>query len=85
MFALSDSELGRTSFVLHTINTGDSPTIEQQPRRTPFIQREKVSKLIDEMQQRGVVQPSASAWASSMVIVPNKDGTSQFCVDFCTV
>ena len=34
------------------------------------------------MQQRGVVQPSASAWASPIVIVPKKDGTSRFCVDF---
>ena len=34
------------------------------------------------MQQSGVVQPAASAWASPIVIVPKKDGTSQFCVDF---
>ena len=34
------------------------------------------------MQQRGVVQPLASAWASPIVIVPKKDGTSRFCVDF---
>ena len=82
VFALDDSELGRTSLVQHTIDTGDHPPIKQQPRRTPFIQRQSISKLIDDMQQRGVVQPSASAWASPIVIVPKKDGTSRFCVDF---
>ena len=82
VFALDDSELGRTSLVQHAIDTGDHPPIKQQPRRTPFIQRKKISKLIDEMQHRGVVQPSASAWTSPIVIVPKKDGTSQFCVDF---
>ena len=75
MFAVDDSELGRTSLVQHTIDTGDHPPIKQQPRRTPFVQREQISKLINEMQQR-VVQPSASAWASPIVIVPKKDGTS---------
>ena len=68
--------------VQRTIDTGDHPPIKQQPCRTPFVQREKISKLIDDMQQRGVIQPSASAWASPIVIVPKKDGTSRFCVDF---
>ena len=82
VFALNDSELGRTSLVKHSIDTGDHPPIKQQPRRTPFVRREKISKLIDEIQQSGVMQPSASAWASPIVIVPKKDGTSRFCVDF---
>ena len=72
VFALNDSELGRTSLVKHSIDTGDHPPIKQQPRCTPFVQREKISKLIDEMQQSGVVQPSASAWASPIVIVPKR-------------
>ena len=29
-----------------------------------------------------MVQPSASAWASPIVIAPKKDGTSRFCVDY---
>ena len=82
VFALDDSELGRTSLVQHTIDTGDHPAIKQPTRRTPFIQRDKIAQMIEEIQDRGVVQPSSSAWASPIVIVPKKDGTSQFCVDF---
>ncbi len=34
------------------------------------------------MQQTGVVQPSASAWSSPVVMVKKKDGTQHFCVDY---
>ena len=54
----------------------------QQRRRTPFIQREKISNLIEDMQQRGVIQPSASALASPIVIVPKKNDTLRFCINF---
>ena len=44
VFALSDSELGRTSLVQHVIDTGDTTPIKQMPYRTS----PKVSKrLID--------------------------------------
>ena len=56
--------------------------LKEQPHHTPFVQREQILKLINEMQQRGIIQPSASAWASPIVIVPKKDGTSRFCVNF---
>ena len=42
--------LAEQSLAQHTIDTGDHPPIKQQPRRTPFIQRE------NDMQERGVVQ-----------------------------
>ena len=73
VFALDDSELGQTCLIKHAINTGDHPPIKQQPRCAPFNQREKMT---DHMQKRGVIQPSASAWASPIVIVSKKDGTS---------
>ena len=39
-----------------------------------------IGQMVREMQDRGIVQPSVSPWASPVVLVPKKDGTVRFCV-----
>ena len=80
VFVLDDSELGCTSLVQHSIDTGDHKPVKQQPYRTPVVYREKIETMVDEMQEQGVVKPS-SPWASPIVLVPKKDGSLCFCVD----
>ena len=82
VFALDDSELGCTSLVQHSIDTGDQLPVKQQPYRTPVVYREKIEKMVSDMQEQGVVKPSNSPWASPIVLVPKKDGSLRFCVDF---
>ena len=77
-----EGELGCTNIVQHVIDTGDHPPIKQPIRRMPFVHREKISAMVDEMLAQGVIQPSVSAWSSPVVLVPKKDGTSRFCVDY---
>ena len=82
VFSLHEDDLGYTSLVQHRMDTGDHTPIKQSPRRLPFSQRETVSSLIDDMMKKGIIQPSASAWASPIVLVPKRDNTLQFCVAY---
>ena len=57
VIALDDTELGCTDLVQHSIDTGNHPPIRQQPYHTPVV---NMSEMISDMQEQGIVQPSAS-------------------------
>ena len=82
MFAHSADNLGRTSIVKHEIRTNESKPIRQNPRRLPISQRAVAEAEMESMLKRGVIEPSSSPWASPIVLVRKKDGTTRFCVDY---
>ena len=82
VFALSSDELKCTELTQHIIDTEGHAPIKQLPRRTPFALRKKIEEMIQEMLERGVVTYSHSPWASPVVLVAKKDGTTRFCVDY---
>ena len=82
IFATSTTDYGHTRELQHTIHTGDHPPIRQRVRRLPPHKREEVRELLKQMQQRGVIRPSSSPWASPIVLVTKRDGSKRFCVDF---
>ncbi|CAC5390252.1 unnamed protein product [Mytilus coruscus] len=77
LFALFDNDLGCTSIVRHRINTGTN-----SPRWTPVAMREEIDKHIDNILERGVIEPSEGPWSSGIVLVKKKDGSTRFCVDY---
>lgn len=81
LFALNGDELGQKSLVTHKINTGDHRPIKQQPCRLPFALCQHVQQLTGKMFERGVITP-CSPWASSVVFVAKKDGSTRFCIDY---
>ncbi|RUM47864.1 MAG: hypothetical protein DSY80_00495, partial [Desulfocapsa sp.] len=56
--------------------------IHQRPYRTALSKREEIDKELDAMLELGVIRPSGSPWGSPITIVPKKDGTLRFCIDY---
>ena len=81
-FALDDGERGEAKGVEYVIDTADSQSIRLIPRRVPFVLRDKITKMVQEMLKGEVIQESASLWASPVVLVRKKDGGLRFCVDY---
>ena len=82
VLATGPEDFGRTSRISHRIHTADSHPIRQPVRRIPPFRKQEVQQLVDGMLRKGVIQPSASPWASPIVLVRKKDGSTRFCVDY---
>ena len=82
VLACSAADLGRTNRLQHHIHTGDATPIRQPVRRVSPHRREEVRQLLNQMLEKDVIEPSASPWASPIVLVQKKDGSTRFCVDY---
>ncbi|GFT76153.1 retrovirus-related Pol polyprotein from transposon 17.6 [Trichonephila clavipes] len=82
VFSRNSSDIGHTTVTQHRIDTADHPPIKQHPRRLPFAKQEEVGTLLREMQENDIIEPSLSPWASPIVLVRKKDGSTRFCVDY---
>ena len=82
VLAASSDDLGRTNILSHKIDTRNASPIRQQARRIPLPQRQKVQELLQDMMQKRVISPSKSPWASPVVLVKKKDGSTRFCIDY---
>ncbi len=75
-------QLGRTDVLKHCIYNSQQVPIKQRPYRMSPVKQALVKGQLDEMLTTGIVEPSCSGWASSVVLVPKKDGSMRFCVDY---
>jgi hypothetical protein len=78
---LFDKVSGRTSFIQHTIETGDAEPVKQRYYPvTPVIQQ-AINMEIDKLLREGTIQPSTSAWSSPIVMVKKPNGDYTICLD----
>ena len=82
MFSRGTFDMGRTTLVEHSIDTGQNRPIRQALRRHPRAHLDEIDRQVDELQDSGFVEPAASPWASNVVLVRKKDGSYRLCVDY---
>ena len=82
LFAFKDSQLGYTDRVRHTIPLTSDVPIKQPYRRIPPAALEEVRDHIQNLLRQGIIQPSASSFASPIVVIRKKSGELRLCVDY---
>eukprot|EP00731_Ephydatia_muelleri_P009885 Em0005g471a len=70
----NDKDIGHNSKLKHGIHTGDAKPIRQSTRHLQPL-KDKVGRLLDEMQKHNLIESSSRPWASPIVLVPKKDGS----------
>ena len=60
----------------------DAKPSHVKPYRFTETQRNEMKEQVALLIQKGWVRPSASPWGAPVLLVPKKDGTWRFCVDF---
>ena len=73
---------GRSKSVQHDIVTKDSRPVRCGPRRLAPAGLRKEQDCVKDMLTGGQIEPSDSPWASPVVLVTKKDGSTRFCVDY---
>jgi hypothetical protein len=82
VFVGPDGKLGRTNLIKHDIDTGDARPIKQGARRFPIQKEATASTELHKQLDSGTAKDSSSPWASPIVLVAKKDGSTRFCVDY---
>ncbi|GBO01262.1 hypothetical protein AVEN_207579-1 [Araneus ventricosus] len=82
LFSTCDADIGLCNMTQHRINTGVHPSIKQYPRRLPLVRKEEADHLVKEMVDNGIIEESSGSWASTIVLVKKKEGSTRFCVDY---
>ena len=73
--------MGKTDLVKHVIKLDSYVHFREQYQWIPPHQYEEVRKHLNEMLEIGAIWKSNSPWASAVVLVRKKDGSSRFCID----
>ena len=75
--------MGRTTLIEHSIPVveGTRP-IRQPPHRLGPEKEAEAEKQVQDLLEKGLIEPASGAWGSPVVLVWKKDNSWRFCVDY---
>jgi len=82
VFSCHEYDLGRTTLVEHKIDTSDARPIKQGLRRQAQTTHTIIDEFTSNMEKQGIIDKSASPWASNVVVVTKSDGTLRITLDY---
>jgi hypothetical protein len=66
---VTSSDYGQNERLYHRINIGNVRPSRQPPRRLPLAEQAEVGEMLEDMQQRRVIEDCDSSWSSPIVLV----------------
>lgn len=81
-FAKDIEDLGCCDVREHHVRTNLDVPIYQHPYRKSMRERMAIREEIAKMLKARIIRASQSPWSSPVVMIPKKDGSHRFCVDY---
>ncbi|KAK3883664.1 hypothetical protein Pcinc_012043 [Petrolisthes cinctipes] len=82
LFIVNQQELGTLQGRPVNIKVADPQPCRTSLYRYPEKAKQIISQMLDEMEERGVIEPSSAAWLSPIVLVNKPNGSKRLCLDF---
>jgi RNase H-like domain found in reverse transcriptase/Reverse transcriptase (RNA-dependent DNA polymerase)/Ty3 transposon capsid-like protein/Integrase zinc binding domain/Chromo (CHRromatin Organisation MOdifier) domain/gag-polyprotein putative aspartyl protease len=82
IFAKEISNLGTCNVTKHKISLIDESPIYVHPYRRSIKEKKDIKEEVEKMLAAGIIRPSKSPWSFPIVLVPKRDGTKRFCIDY---
>lgn len=73
---------GFTTLIQHHIELKPNAQVKRLSYRIPERMVSSFMQEVKMMQEMGIIEPSYSEWCNPVVLVPKKDGSLRFCIDF---